>query len=158
MLSLRKEFQSILASCLDFIFENARPEARPAFRALPRDAAPDALDPVPFNSLDFSEGLTDPDAQSFGNVLEEELQHTLEDQLGRNLLHSIIGAAQEQIRDQSRSCGYDEREISVVFRLWQQEETRAPLFDDPDRYWRTLYGWVWFVGSRCTSIHKTGTQ
>jgi hypothetical protein len=73
---MRKEFESILASDLDFIFEKARLEARPAFRALPRDTVLDALDPVPLDSLEFSEGLSDSDAESFGHLLEEELQYT----------------------------------------------------------------------------------
>jgi hypothetical protein len=57
VISMCKEFDSILASGMDFIFENVRPEARPAFRALPRDAALDVSDPFPLDSLDFNEGL-----------------------------------------------------------------------------------------------------
>jgi hypothetical protein len=49
--------------------------------------------------------------------LEEELQNTLEDQLGRNFLHSILSIAEEQIWDQSRSYGYDKGEITVGLRL-----------------------------------------
>jgi hypothetical protein len=81
-LSMRKEFESILASDLDFLFENGHPEMRPAFRALPRAAELDALDPVRFDSLDFCDGLSESDAESFSSWLEEELPHTLEDQLG----------------------------------------------------------------------------
>jgi hypothetical protein len=76
VISLRKEFESIPTSDLYFIVEIARPGARPAFRAPPREAALDAANPVPLDSLYFSEGLSDPDAESFGSLLKEELQHT----------------------------------------------------------------------------------
>jgi hypothetical protein len=59
--------------------------------------------------------------------------------LGQNLLDSIIGIAKKQICDLGRSCGSDEREISVAFRLWQQEETDRQPFDNPDRHERTLH-------------------
>jgi hypothetical protein len=59
--------------------ENPPPETGSAFRAPPRLAALDALDPVPLSSLDFCEGLSDPDTESVGSLLEEELQHILED-------------------------------------------------------------------------------
>jgi hypothetical protein len=55
--SLCKEFSLILASDMDFIFENTRPEVRPVFHALPRDAALDALYLFPLDSLDFNEGV-----------------------------------------------------------------------------------------------------
>jgi hypothetical protein len=51
VMSMCKEFESILASGLDFIFENPRPAARPAFRALPWDAGLDAMNSVPLDSL-----------------------------------------------------------------------------------------------------------
>jgi hypothetical protein len=83
-------------------------DARPAFRALQRNTVLDALDPVPLDSLDFSERLSDPEAESPGSQLEEELQHTLVDSLERNLLDSIMDSVEEQICHQNRSCGYDE--------------------------------------------------
>jgi hypothetical protein len=101
MISIRKEFELILTSNLDFIFASARPKARPAFRVLPRDMALDALGYVPFNSLNFNEGLSDPAADSFGSLLEEKLQYRLENQLTRRLLDSNTSVAEEQIHDQS---------------------------------------------------------
>jgi hypothetical protein len=115
MISMRKEFESILASNLDFLFKNGRPETRPAFPALLREAALDGLDPVPLDSWDFSEALSAPDAESFGSLLEEKLQSRLEDCFGRNLPDSVISIAETQICNESRSCGNDEREISVAF-------------------------------------------
>jgi hypothetical protein len=70
---MHKEFESILASDLDFNLENACPEVRPTFHALPLDA----LHSVPPDSLDFSKDLSDHDPESFGSLSEEELQHTL---------------------------------------------------------------------------------
>jgi hypothetical protein len=98
--------------------EKGPPEAGPAFPAPPQFAAHDALDPAPLGSLDFCEALSDPDTESFGSLLEEKLQHTLEDKSGRNLLDSVRGIAEEQIYDQSRSYGYDGHEISLAFRFW----------------------------------------
>jgi hypothetical protein len=92
---MRKEFELILASNLDLIFANALPKARPDFPALPRDMALDALGYVPLDSLNFSEGRSDPDADSFGSLLEKELQHRLENQLTRSLLDSITSVAEE---------------------------------------------------------------
>jgi hypothetical protein len=61
----------------------------------------DALGPVPLDSLNFSEGLSDPEAESPGSRLEEELQHTLADSLERNLLDSIMGNVEKQICNQN---------------------------------------------------------
>jgi hypothetical protein len=77
VIAMRKEFESILGSHLAVIFENARPEARPAFRALSRDTVLDALNPVPLDSLNFNKDVSDPDAESFGTVLEAGLRHSL---------------------------------------------------------------------------------
>jgi hypothetical protein len=74
VISIHKEFESIPVSDLDFIFANAPPKARPAFRALPWDAALDALDPVRRSVVDVSERLSDPDAESVGCLLEEGMQ------------------------------------------------------------------------------------
>jgi hypothetical protein len=120
-----KEFKSILASDLYSVFENARREAKVIFYTLPRDEAANSLDSVPLYLLDFSEGLSDSDAESRSNVLEKELQHAPEDQLWRNFMDSIISVAEEQICDQNRFYGYDSREISVAFQLWWQKETDA---------------------------------
>jgi hypothetical protein len=57
---MSREFESILTSDLDFLFENARLEARPALRALAWNIVLDALDPVPLDSFDFSEGCLTP--------------------------------------------------------------------------------------------------
>jgi hypothetical protein len=119
MISMRKEFKSILASDLDFIFENARPDARLDVHAPPQHAALNALDLVPLDLLDFSEGPSDPDAESFGGLLETERQHILEDQLRRNLLDSIIAIAEGYLCDHGRSCSSDAGEISVASRLWR---------------------------------------
>jgi hypothetical protein len=118
LISGRRGFGSILASDRDFIFGKACRETRIAFRALPLDAALNAVDPVPLDSVHFSEGLSDPDTDFLDSLLEEQLQHTHEDQLRRYLLDSIITITEEQICDHSRSCGYDEHEISLAFRLW----------------------------------------
>jgi hypothetical protein len=90
--------------------------------------------------LDFSEGLSDPGVEPFGNFWEEELQHTLDDQLRRNLLDSIMGITEEHLCNQSGSYGRDEHEISFAFRLWSPEETDAHSFDGPGRHWHTLHG------------------
>jgi hypothetical protein len=140
VISVAKEFESILASDLDCILETARFEARSAFDPPPRDAALDAPDPVPFDPFDFSECLSGPDTQSFGSIVEERLQQIFKDQSGRNVLDLNIGFAEGPICNQVRSCGYDECEISVVFPLWWQEKSEAQPFEDSDRYWRTLHG------------------
>jgi hypothetical protein len=117
---------------ISHVIKEAHAEARSAFQALPWDAALGALDPIPPNSLNSSEGLSSPDTESFGGSLEEERQHKLDDYLAQNLLHLITGTAEKQICDQNRSSGYNERDISAAFRLWWQEETNARPFNNPD--------------------------
>jgi hypothetical protein len=123
MIEMRKEFQRVLSLCeaLRADFESAQH----LFCSGSHESDdPESQDPTGPNCISNPVLPPDPDAESFQDVLQEELAIPLSERLRRNLIDGILLRVEEPFRHQRTCLGSDPEMISHLFSNWILDDAR----------------------------------